>query len=186
MAGYDRQGMLHSLSHALWESDTTVSHGPAPPRPAGLSGPRTALPCAEPGLACRGTLTSFCKIRAARLHCTECPALNPSAYAAAPQVFKAHITTSPNGKVADMFWLYDNRNELPENHRVLEVCDRVKGALGPDTGGHCERWAAAPRGPCIPPRLSALCEQASADAAARGPRQRLTVQAAAGGFIVLS
>ncbi|KAL4458483.1 hypothetical protein ABPG75_013348 [Micractinium tetrahymenae] len=71
VAGYDRQGMLHSLSHALWESDTTV--------------------------------------------------------------FKAHITTSPNGKVADMFWLYDNRNELPENHRVLEVCDRVKGALGPDT-----------------------------------------------------
>lgn len=71
VAGYDRQGMLHSLSHALWESDTTV--------------------------------------------------------------FKAHITTAPSGKVADMFWLYDNRNELPENHRVLEVCDRVKGALGPDT-----------------------------------------------------
>lgn len=40
VAGYDRQGMLHSLSHALWESDTTV--------------------------------------------------------------FKAHITTSPNGKVSDM------------------------------------------------------------------------------------
>lgn len=71
VAGYDRHGMLHSLSHALWESDTTV--------------------------------------------------------------FKAHITTSPNGKVADLFWVYDNRNELPENHRVLEVCDRVKGALGPDT-----------------------------------------------------
>jgi UTP:GlnB (protein PII) uridylyltransferase len=71
VAGYDRQGMLHSLSHALWEADTTV--------------------------------------------------------------FKAHITTSPNGQVADLFWLVDNRNELPENHRVLEVCDRVKGALGPDT-----------------------------------------------------
>jgi hypothetical protein len=107
----------------------------------------------------------------------------------APQVFKAHITTSPSGKVADMFWLYDNRHELPENHRhahswelptpcpcppaalhlsaiaapcrrgcaavqcgallmlmhsaclsccrVLEVCDRVKGALGPDTGKLC-------------------------------------------------
>ncbi|KAI3435844.1 hypothetical protein D9Q98_001902 [Chlorella vulgaris] len=71
VAGYDRQGMLHSLSHALWESDATV--------------------------------------------------------------FKAHVTTSPNGKVADMFWIYDNRGELPEHHRVLEVCDRVKGALGPDT-----------------------------------------------------
>lgn len=34
------------------------------------------------------------------------------------QVFKAHITTSPSGDVADMFWLYDNRNELPEHHRV--------------------------------------------------------------------
>lgn len=48
-------------------------------------------------------------------------------------VFKAHITTSPNGDVADMFWLYDNRNELPENHRALEICDRVKGVLGSDT-----------------------------------------------------
>lgn len=71
VAGYDRQGMLHSLSHALWESDTTV--------------------------------------------------------------FKAHITTSPSGQVSDMFWLFDNRNELPENHRVLEVCDRIKGALGSNT-----------------------------------------------------
>lgn len=43
VSGYDRQGMLHSLSHALWESDTTV--------------------------------------------------------------FKAHITTSPAGKVSDMFWM---------------------------------------------------------------------------------
>lgn len=71
VAGYDRQGMLHSLSHALWESDTTV--------------------------------------------------------------FKAHITTSPSGQVSDMFWFFDNRNELPENHRVLEVCDRIKGALGSNT-----------------------------------------------------
>ncbi|KAL6777150.1 hypothetical protein ACKKBF_B20360 [Auxenochlorella protothecoides x Auxenochlorella symbiontica] len=71
VASYDRQGMLHSLTHVLWESDATV--------------------------------------------------------------FKAHITTSPSGDVADMFWLYDNRNELPEHHRALEICDRVKGVLGPDT-----------------------------------------------------
>lgn len=70
VASYDRQGMLHSLTHALWESDTTV--------------------------------------------------------------FKAHITTSPNAEVLDMFWLYDNRSELPENHRALEICDRVKNVLGPD------------------------------------------------------
>lgn len=35
-------------------------------------------------------------------------------------VFKAHITTGPGGKVLDMFWIYDNRCELPENHR----CER--------------------------------------------------------------
>ena len=32
-------------------------------------------------------------------------------------VFKTHITTGPGGKVLDMFWIYDNRCELPENHR---------------------------------------------------------------------
>ncbi len=32
-------------------------------------------------------------------------------------VFKAHITTSPAGKVADIFWIYDHRSELPDNHR---------------------------------------------------------------------
>lgn len=36
------------------------------------------------------------------------------------QVFKAHITTSPSGQVSDMFWFFDNRNELPENHRCGE------------------------------------------------------------------
>ncbi len=34
-------------------------------------------------------------------------------------VFKAHITTGPGGKVLDMFWIYDNRCELPENHRCV-------------------------------------------------------------------
>lgn len=36
-------------------------------------------------------------------------------------VFKAHITTGPGGKVLDMFWIYDNRCELPENHRCGAV-----------------------------------------------------------------
>lgn len=34
-------------------------------------------------------------------------------------VFKAHITTSPAGKVADIFWIYDHRSELPDNHRYV-------------------------------------------------------------------
>jgi len=67
----DRQGMLHSLSHAMWESDTSV--------------------------------------------------------------FRAHVTTDPTtGEFRDTFLLYDNRKELPQPHRVLEICDRVKGALGPE------------------------------------------------------
>lgn len=32
-------------------------------------------------------------------------------------VFKAHITTSPARDVLDMFWLYDNRRQLPDHHR---------------------------------------------------------------------
>lgn len=32
-------------------------------------------------------------------------------------VFKAHITTGPSDKVLDLFWMYDNKKELPENHR---------------------------------------------------------------------
>ena len=34
-------------------------------------------------------------------------------------VFKAHITTGPSDKVLDLFWIYDNKKELPENHRSV-------------------------------------------------------------------
>ncbi|CAL8469360.1 g8901 [Coccomyxa elongata] len=44
-------------------------------------------------------------------------------------VFKAHITTGPGGKVLDMFWIYDNRCELPENHRVLQITELVRECL---------------------------------------------------------
>jgi len=55
-------------------------------------------------------------------------------------VFKAHITTGPGGKVMDMFWLYDNRCELPENHRRA-------AELLPEPGR--DGRAARPRGrPC--------------------------------------
>lgn len=47
-------------------------------------------------------------------------------------VFKAHITTGPGGKVLDMFWIYDNRSELPENHRCLR--------LGPGQAAHGRAW----------------------------------------------
>jgi hypothetical protein len=81
VSSYDRQGMLHALTHALWEADVSV--------------------------------------------------------------FKAHITTTPSGEVLDTFWVLDNREELPEAHRVLEICDRVKAVLGADA--LCS-VAAAPEG----------------------------------------
>ena len=48
------------------------------------------------------------------LHCAD---LMNTLWEADVVVFKAHITTGPGGKVLDMFWIYDNRCELPENHR---------------------------------------------------------------------
>lgn len=38
-------------------------------------------------------------------------------------VFKAHITTGPSNKVLDLFWIYDNKKELPENHRSVSAAD---------------------------------------------------------------
>lgn len=38
-------------------------------------------------------------------------------------VFKAHITTGPSDKVLDLFWIYDNKKELPENHRLASGID---------------------------------------------------------------
>ena len=46
-------------------------------------------------------------------------------------VFKAHITTGPGGKVLDMFWIYDNRCELPENHRCGAAPPSPRGTLQP-------------------------------------------------------
>ena len=39
-------------------------------------------------------------------------------------VFKAHITTGPSDKVLDLFWIYDNKKELPENHRLASCAQR--------------------------------------------------------------
>ena len=40
-------------------------------------------------------------------------------------VFKAHITTGPSDKVLDLFWIYDNKKELPENHRLASSTDKA-------------------------------------------------------------
>lgn len=80
-----------------------------------------AAPVADHAAGAAPTLLT-CPHRAPRL----CPAL--PCPASALQVFKAHITTSPSGKVADMFWLYDNRHELPENHRHARTQPRARTA----------------------------------------------------------
>lgn len=67
ISGSDRKGMLHSMTHALWEADLAM--------------------------------------------------------------IKAHVTTTAFGEVRDTFFVFDNRDELPHAHRILEICDRVKGAL---------------------------------------------------------
>ena len=54
-------------------------------------------------------------MRERKLFC--CADLMNTLWEADVVVFKAHITTGPGGKVLDMFWIYDNRCELPENHR---------------------------------------------------------------------
>ena len=40
-------------------------------------------------------------------------------------VFKAHITTNPASDVLDMFWIYDNRHELPDHHRCARLPSQV-------------------------------------------------------------
>lgn len=45
-------------------------------------------------------------------------------------VFKAHITTSPSHDVLDMFWLYDNRHQLPDHHRQSPTCEGSISILG--------------------------------------------------------
>lgn len=48
---------------------------------------------------------------------------------------KASISTNENGVVEDLFWLTDNKNELPDPGRKAEICDRVIRILG--KRAHC-------------------------------------------------
>ena len=45
-------------------------------------------------------------------------------------VFKAHITTNPASDVLDMFWIYDNRHELPDHHR-RDIANLYRNSLCP-------------------------------------------------------
>lgn len=58
-------------------------------------------------------------------------------------VFKAYITTSPSHDVLDKFWLYDNRFQLPDHHRVLEISDQVRQVMNEPAAG-CSITAAPP------------------------------------------
>ena len=64
----------------------------------------------------------------------------------------------------------DNRNELPENHRALEICDRVKGVLGPDA--ECTISSAPPDSVCPATSATAVlrrraCKDATSSASLR-------------------
>ncbi|KAL3157737.1 hypothetical protein ABBQ32_012162 [Trebouxia sp. C0010 RCD-2024] len=72
-------------------------------------------------------------------------------------VFKAHITTGPSEKVLDLFWIYDNKKELPENHRILQICDLVKDCVG-QQDAKCS-ISPAPAGSCADDSTSALLKR---------------------------
>eukprot|EP00271_Cylindrocystis_brebissonii_P006593 TRINITY_DN19366_c0_g1_i1.p1 TRINITY_DN19366_c0_g1~~TRINITY_DN19366_c0_g1_i1.p1 ORF type:complete len:436 (+),score=107.14 TRINITY_DN19366_c0_g1_i1:379-1686(+) len=43
---------------------------------------------------------------------------------------KVNVSTSPDGKAIDLFFVTDNRDELPAKHRIEDICDHVREALG--------------------------------------------------------
>eukprot|EP00850_Spirogloea_muscicola_P020924 SM000230S07360 [mRNA] locus=s230:179037:181919:- [translate_table: standard] len=56
---------------------------------------------------------------------------------------RVNVTTSPDDKAVDLFFVIDNRGELPAKHRAEEVCSRVQEALGlGDPSTRCELSAA--------------------------------------------
>ncbi len=57
------------------------------------------------------------------LRCPPSADLMHTLWEADVTVFKAHITTNPASDVLDMFWIYDNRHELPDHHRqAVRTC----------------------------------------------------------------
>lgn len=67
-------------------------------------------------------------------------------------VFKAHITTGPSEKVLDLFWIYDNKKELPENHRWKHTVPVIPTLSCPHS--HLPVFPCFQRScpmPCLPP-----------------------------------
>ncbi len=58
------------------------------------------------------------------------------------QVFKAHITTTASSQAENVLWLLDNRNELPEDHRVGSL-RRCTASPQPHAWAHTGPWLAA-------------------------------------------
>ncbi|KAK9831988.1 hypothetical protein WJX81_006685 [Elliptochloris bilobata] len=87
-------------------------------------------------------------------------------------VFKAHITTGPGGKVLDMFWIYDNRCELPENHRVLQITELVRECLQ-QRDANCSITPAPPES-CSDDSAAALLQRcACKDATPASPLRKI-------------
>lgn len=43
---------------------------------------------------------------------------------------KVNVSTSPDGKAIDFFFVTDNRNELPAKHRMEHLCEKIREVLG--------------------------------------------------------
>ncbi|CAM6024393.1 unnamed protein product [Sphagnum balticum] len=58
-------------------------------------------------------------------------------------IHRVKVSTSPDGKAVNLFFVTDNRNELPWKKRLEEVCDQARDLLG-DTCSHCVLSQAGP------------------------------------------
>lgn len=79
---------------------------------------------------------------------------------------KVNVTTSPDGKAVDFFFVTDNRDELPSKHRVEDVCETVQDFFGdpkPQVSctfeGKVEGKVDGPEGFALSPALPATVEE---------------------------
>lgn len=77
-------------------------------------------------------------------------------------ILKVNVSTSPDGKAVDLFFVTDNRDELSSQHRVEEVCDRIREVFGdPETEMNCvlEGKVPAPNGLALSTAMPTTVEE---------------------------
>lgn len=76
-------------------------------------------------------------------------------------VHRAVVTTSPSDRAVDLFYVSDNRRELPSEPRQSEVCEHVSHALG-EPASSCQFTAAPVLASLMPSSLSSSVSPAGA------------------------